>query len=134
MLLTGRPAPTALRALVEAFLPYAPIVLWPRADTPPEPADWDCLAHLWDGLPAGFGTAYRRVLTGREPLPPVDAVTDAHLIRLADLRTAWHDADWLDFCAGYHRHGPAVPAPAVAVPAAAPAPAGPAAVPAPRST
>ncbi|KDN80998.1 hypothetical protein [Kitasatospora cheerisanensis] len=134
VLLTGRPAPTALRALVEAFLPYAPIVLWPRADTPPEPADWDCLAHLWDGLPAGFGAAYRRVLTGREPLPPVDPVTDAHLIRLADLRTAWHDADWLDFCAGYHRHGPAVPAPAVAVPAAAPAPAGPAAVPAPRST
>ncbi|MFD8595013.1 hypothetical protein ACFV1L_08435 [Kitasatospora sp. NPDC059646] len=124
VLLTERPAPTALRALVEAFLPYAPIVLWPRADTPPEPAGWDCLAHLWDGLPAGFGTAYRRVLTGRDPLAPIDPVTDAHLVRLADLRTAWHDVDWLDFCAGYHQHRPAVTVPA----------AGPAVAPAPRST
>ncbi|GGQ96845.1 vWA-MoxR associated conflict system protein [Kitasatospora griseola] len=140
VLLTDRAtAPTAVRDLVEALLPYAPIVLWPRADTPPSTADWDCLRHLWDGLPAGFGAAYRRVLTGRADLAPTDPVTDAHLVRLAELRTAWHDVEWLDFCARYDQHqrtaAPAVlPAAALNTAPAAALNAVPAAVPAPRST
>ncbi|MFD8478616.1 hypothetical protein [Kitasatospora sp. NPDC059673] len=132
VLLTDRAtAPSAVRDLVEAFLPYAPIVLWPRADSAPSAADWECLRHFWDGLPARFGTAYRRMLTGPDDLAPADPVTDAHLVRLAQLRTAWHDVEWLDFCARYDRHQPG------SAPAAAPAAvlnAAPAAVPAPRST
>ncbi|WP_344554887.1 hypothetical protein [Kitasatospora saccharophila] len=113
--LTNRGAPTVLREVVDILLPHAPILLWPRTDHPSSEEEWHwCLTHLWAGLPARFSDAYRRALGGPDPFgDPPDPVTDAHLLRLAALSTAWHDLPWLDFCAGYHRH----PAPRAVVPA-----------------
>ncbi|MFD8694829.1 vWA-MoxR associated conflict system protein [Kitasatospora purpeofusca] len=120
------PVPRLLE-LVTAFLPYTPIVLWPHRDTEPTGEGWGCLDHLWDGLPDGFGAAYRyKMQAGGDPAP----VTDAHLLRLAALRTAWHDLDWLDFCGRYDRHPappmapvpPTTPTSPIAPPTDAPAP------------
>ncbi|MFG3055344.1 hypothetical protein ACGFZP_30955 [Kitasatospora sp. NPDC048239] len=102
--------PPQLQDLVTAFLPYTPILFWPCADadhgTDLAEEGRACLTHLWESLPEGLGDAYRRRWHGRSDRDPV---TDGHLTRLADLRSAWHDHDWLDFCTRYDQHAPAAP-------------------------
>ncbi|MFD8787029.1 hypothetical protein [Kitasatospora sp. NPDC059599] len=99
--IAGRPPAPRLQDLVSTFLPYTPILIWPGTDAPHTDPGQSCLHHLWEALPDGFGEAYRRRWLNQDDT--ADA-TDPHLDRLADLRTAWHDADWLDFCGRYAQH------------------------------
>ncbi|MFI5646296.1 hypothetical protein [Kitasatospora sp. NPDC051705] len=121
--IAGRPAAPRLRELLALFLPYTPILIWPDTDGKHADPGRACLHRLWETLPDGFGEAYRRRWlddgdTGEE--------TDPHLDRLADLRTAWHDTDWLDFCGRYPQHTVTAAPPRPLAPPAPPA--------APRST
>ncbi|MFE4356522.1 hypothetical protein [Kitasatospora sp. NPDC056800] len=100
--IAGHPGPTRLRELAAVLLHYTPILLWPVADAPAPQAARDCVSHLWEALPDGFGEAYRHRWQGGDQ----DPTTGTHLNRLADLRTAWHDLDWLDFCSSYTHHSP----------------------------
>ncbi|MFF1903575.1 hypothetical protein [Kitasatospora sp. NPDC058218] len=93
--------PPHLQDLVTTLLPYTPILFWPSADADLSRTEWPCLAHLWETLPDGFSDAYRRRWHGPGDRDPA---TDGHLDDLADVRSAWHDRDWLDFCSHYTQH------------------------------
>ncbi|GJF33463.1 hypothetical protein KNE206_61630 [Kitasatospora sp. NE20-6] len=82
--------PHGLTELLEALLTYAPIVLWPTEEAFPE-THRSCLADSWDVLPEAFHDAYRR----RWRAGPSAAGCHEPL---ADVRAAWHDLQWLEFC------------------------------------
>ncbi|WP_371500211.1 hypothetical protein OG871_27305 [Kitasatospora sp. NBC_00374] len=96
-LMTGQFAPAVgvdhhpddLREVLEVLLPYAPIVLWPRAGVR---FDQDQLRTVvqqhWHDLPGGFATAYRERTASGEDCP----------VGLGHIRAVWHDEPWLEFC------------------------------------
>jgi hypothetical protein len=81
--------PEDLCDVLELLLPYAPIVLWPRADVRPANGQLRALVrHRWHELPEGFAAAYRARWGSHEGCP----------VCLGDIRAVWHDETWLEFC------------------------------------
>ncbi|GLF95853.1 vWA-MoxR associated conflict system protein [Streptomyces yaizuensis] len=123
-----RPAPPRLAELLETLLPYTPVLFWPGAgEGRAGDAHRDCLGLLWPRLPAGFGEAYqrRRLADAGVPAPHLPPAEQRLLDALAELRTVWHDRDWLDFCLWYEGAAPP-PEPASPEPASPePPPTGP---------
>ncbi|WP_148096468.1 hypothetical protein [Streptomyces sp. TLI_185] len=88
--------PVHLKQLMELLLAYVPIVLWPDTNNPFSPAEQELLDMLWDRLPTELAEAYRRRWQGNSSIAPS--------ARLADLRSVWHDLEWLDFCSWFDSH------------------------------
>ncbi|MFJ8053692.1 hypothetical protein [Streptomyces luteogriseus] len=88
--------PAHLKQLMELLLAYVPVVLWPDTNRHFSPAEQALLDMFWERLPSELAEAYRRRWQG-SPLAPSD--------RLADLRSVWHDLEWLDFCSWFDSHG-----------------------------
>ncbi|WP_405885014.1 hypothetical protein OG762_43630 [Streptomyces sp. NBC_01136] len=84
--------PQRFEQVMEVLLAYAPIVLWPGSDGCVPDKFQDSLDRFWHLLPAEFSEAYRRSW-GRDERTDLDGRE-----HLAQWRTVWHDADWLDFC------------------------------------
>ncbi|MFE1840689.1 vWA-MoxR associated conflict system protein [Streptomyces sviceus] len=84
--------PAHLRQVIELLLAYAPVVLWPESNRDFSPAEQSLLDLFWDQLPAHMAEAYRGRWQGGCGAP-----SD----RLADLRSVWHDLEWLDFCSWF---------------------------------
>ncbi|MFE9025482.1 hypothetical protein ACFYOA_04305 [Streptomyces iakyrus] len=86
--------PERLGDLLSPLLAYAPIVLWPDGPGELPAASRDSVERLWDQLPAGFSAAYRSAWR--------EAAGGANLANrhadLAQVRSAWLDKQWLDFC------------------------------------
>ncbi|MFF8437870.1 vWA-MoxR associated conflict system protein [Streptomyces bacillaris] len=82
--------PAHLEQLMELLLAYVPVVLWPDTNNPFPPSEQALLDVLWDRLPTELAEAYRRRWQDDGSAPPS--------ARLADLRSVWHDLEWLDFC------------------------------------
>ncbi|MGW5354175.1 vWA-MoxR associated conflict system protein [Streptomyces sp. NPDC004031] len=87
--------------LVQTLLPYTPVLLWPGEEHhvvhEPPPA----LARYWEKLPAEFVRAHQLRWSGQSgtaDCPPGAEDGDDRLAELAELRAAWHDLPWLDFC------------------------------------
>lgn len=74
--------------VLDAILTFTPIVLWPRAQSLSEKHRVTIDAH-WEKLPSGFLDAYRAHWRG-------NAIDHHELI--AEIRFAWDDEDWLNFC------------------------------------
>ncbi|MEV0038359.1 hypothetical protein [Streptomyces sp. NPDC050804] len=112
--------PAQLEQVMELLLAYAPIVVWPDGDGEFTAAERTVVDTFWDRLPAELAEAYRRRWRdGPGPRGPEDGPgdelhagsgggsggglgsvpADPESGRLADLRTVWHDLEWLDFCA-----------------------------------
>ncbi|MET7780071.1 hypothetical protein ABZT28_30675 [Streptomyces sp. NPDC005388] len=87
--------PVHLKQLMELLLAYVPVVLWPDANNGFSAADQVLLDMFWDRLPTELAEAYRRRWQGGSVAP-----SD----RLADLRSVWHDLEWLDFCSWFDSH------------------------------
>ncbi|MGA5417964.1 hypothetical protein [Streptomyces pseudogriseolus] len=87
--------PANLKQLMELLLAYVPVVLWPDTNEGFSSAEQALLDMLWDRLPAELAEAYRRRWQGGSAAP-----SD----RLADLRSVWHDLEWLDFCNWFDSH------------------------------
>lgn len=88
--------PQDIADLVQALLPYSPVLLWPGeeghvVDRPPA-----ALARYWERLPEEFARAHQVRWSGECGDDPADR--PAELAELAVLRAAWHDLAWLDFC------------------------------------
>ncbi|WP_147286312.1 hypothetical protein [Streptomyces parvulus] len=84
--------PSHLKQVMEMLLAYVPVVLWPDANRTFPPSEQELLDIFWDRLPAELAEAYRRRWQGGS-VNPSD--------RLADLRSVWHDIEWLDFCSWF---------------------------------
>lgn len=81
--------PEDLPEILELLLPYAPIILWPRADIQPAEGRLRTVVQQhWHTLPAGFAGAYRNRWNAHENC--------SHC--LGDIRAVWHDEAWLEFC------------------------------------
>ncbi|AVH60465.1 MULTISPECIES: hypothetical protein [Streptomyces] len=87
--------PQRFEQVMELLLAHAPIVLWPGVEGCVPDKFRDSLDRFWHLLPAEFSEAYRRSWEQRER--HVQAELDGHE-HLAQWRTVWHDAEWLDFC------------------------------------
>ncbi|MHB9856623.1 hypothetical protein ACSYGO_46355 [Streptomyces krungchingensis] len=87
--------PAHLKQLMELLLAYVPVVLWPEPNHHFSPTEQSLLDLFWDHLPAQLAEAYRRRWQG-DCAAPSD--------RLADLRSVWHDLEWLDFCSWFDSH------------------------------
>ncbi|MER6566628.1 hypothetical protein ABT288_10635 [Streptomyces sp. NPDC001093] len=92
--------PSHLGEVLEAVLPYSPIVLWPRGEQGIADDERRCLDEHWDRLPDRFTEAYAHHWQQEY----ADAVADPLLDRLARLSAAWHDPGWLDFCQRTSQH------------------------------
>ncbi|MFE7839962.1 hypothetical protein ACFU53_29075 [Streptomyces sp. NPDC057474] len=90
---THRPA--HLKQLMELLLAYVPVVLWPDTNHNFSPTERALLDVFWERLPTELAEAYRRRWQGGSAAP-----SD----RLADLRSVWHDLEWLDFCSWFDSH------------------------------
>lgn len=89
----GVRAPAAhLKQLMELLLAYVPVVLWPDTNNDFSSAEQTLLDMFWDRLPTELAEAYRQRWQGGSAAP-----SD----RLADLRSVWHDLEWLDFCSWF---------------------------------
>ncbi|MFJ1847430.1 hypothetical protein [Streptomyces sp. NPDC088146] len=88
--------PTHLKQLMELLLAYVPVVLWPDTNNPFSPSEQALLDMFWDRLPTELSEAYRRRWQGDGSTTPS--------ARLADLRSVWHDLEWLDFCSWFDSH------------------------------
>ncbi|MFD5013752.1 vWA-MoxR associated conflict system protein [Streptomyces chartreusis] len=84
--------PAHLKQLMELVLAYVPVVLWPDTNRHFSPVEQALLDMFWDRLPTELAEAYRRRWQDSAPAP-----SD----RLADLRSVWHDLEWLDFCSWF---------------------------------
>ncbi|WP_149549177.1 caspase family protein [Streptomyces marokkonensis] len=84
--------PAHLKQAMELLLAYVPVLLWPDSDRRFSPTERALLDMVWDRLPTELAQAYRRRWQGGS-VEPSD--------RLADLRTVWHDLEWLDFCSWF---------------------------------
>ncbi|WP_406458093.1 hypothetical protein OH768_27930 [Streptomyces sp. NBC_01622] len=87
--------PTHLKQLMELLLAYVPVVLWPDTNNDFSSAEQTLLDMFWDRLPTELAEAYRQRWQGGSAAP-----SD----RLADLRSVWHDLEWLDFCSWFDSH------------------------------
>ncbi|MGW1378430.1 vWA-MoxR associated conflict system protein [Streptomyces sp. NPDC002446] len=87
--------PPRLPELMEALLPYSPIVMWPGGDGQVPAEARKCVEEYWHFLPLEFCSAYRE--SWKQDVP---GAADA---RLAQLRTIWHDVEWLEFCSWFER-------------------------------
>ncbi|MGV9270139.1 vWA-MoxR associated conflict system protein [Kitasatospora sp. NPDC003701] len=86
---------------LEALLPYAPILLWPREGTTLDDARLQhVVAKHWQALPGGLTDAYRRQLD-----PAACEAAD----ELAEVRAVWHDHGWLAFCRQFEDREVTVP-------------------------
>lgn len=83
--------PARFEQVMEVLLAYAPIVLWPGGDGSVPDRSRDSLDRFWHLLPTEFSEAYRRSW-GNTPAEPDGRE------HLAQWRSVWHDAEWLDFC------------------------------------
>ncbi|WP_404199761.1 vWA-MoxR associated conflict system protein [Streptomyces tauricus] len=82
--------PQDLHEILGLLLPYAPIILWPRADARPANGQVQTVVQQnWHHLPNGFAKAYRSRWKGSHADCPVC---------LGDIRAVWHDEAWLNFC------------------------------------
>ncbi|MFD1145510.1 vWA-MoxR associated conflict system protein [Saccharothrix hoggarensis] len=77
--------PPNLADVLEMLLPYSPVLLWPSRDGESDDTWPNVVRQRWDTLPGGFTAAFREQL-------------DRPSRGLANVRTAWHDIRWLDFC------------------------------------
>lgn len=84
--------PPRFEQVMEVLLAHAPIVLWPGGDSGLPDKSRDSLDRFWHLLPNEFSEAYRRSWR-----PDAPAETDGRE-HLAELRSVWHDEEWLDFC------------------------------------
>ncbi|MGW4607144.1 hypothetical protein [Streptomyces lannensis] len=84
--------PPRFEQVMEVLLAYAPIVLWPYADSCAPEQFRTALDRFWHLLPAEFCEAYRRSWAQRALSEPDGRE------QLAKWRTVWHDTEWLDFC------------------------------------
>ncbi|WP_405856865.1 caspase family protein [Streptomyces sp. NBC_01515] len=84
--------PAHLKQLMELLLAYVPVVLWPDTNNNFSPTEQALLDMFWDRLPTEQAEAYRSRWRGGSAAP-----SD----RLADLRSVWHDLEWLDFCSWF---------------------------------
>ncbi len=86
--------PEDLPDLLDLFLPYAPIVLWPRPDVPAaDDRMRSVVRQQWHTLPGGFADAYRDRWKAHQDCPTC----------LGDVRAVWHDEHWLEFCRPFER-------------------------------
>ncbi|MEV2195357.1 caspase family protein [Streptomyces phaeochromogenes] len=99
--------PPHLAELVATLLAHTPILLWPRTDADVDGRGRECLDAYWERLPDQFIEAYRRRWRAEVGGPARPARPgDEHLAGLAGIRAAWHDLDWLDFCAWFEQQPP----------------------------
>ncbi|GGN48146.1 hypothetical protein GCM10011579_000520 [Streptomyces albiflavescens] len=84
--------PQRFEQVMELLLAHTPIVLWPGAEGCVPDKFRDSLDTVWHLLPAEFSKAYRRSWEqgAQDELDGFEY--------LAQWRTVWHDAEWLDFC------------------------------------
>ncbi|GAA2931271.1 MULTISPECIES: vWA-MoxR associated conflict system protein [Streptomyces] len=87
--------PAHLRQVMELLLAYVPVVLWPDSNHRLSLNEQSLLDLFWDHLPTQLAEAYRQRWQGGCAAP-----SD----RLADLRSVWHDLEWLDFCSWFDSH------------------------------
>ena len=81
--------PQDLEEVLELFLPFAPIVLWPRGDARPAAHRLpELVRERWHELPDGLAAAYRSRWQAHHDCTAC----------LGDLRAVWHDEAWLEFC------------------------------------
>nr|WP_240673525.1 hypothetical protein [Streptomyces sp. S10(2018)] len=93
--------PQDLPEILGLLLPYAPIILWPRADARPANGQVQTVVQQnWHHLPDGFADAYRSRWKGSH--------ADC-LVCLGDIRAVWHDEAWLDFCRPFENRIVAAP-------------------------
>jgi hypothetical protein len=82
--------PEALQDVLEQFLPYAPVLLWPRPEARPDDGRLRTLVREhWHDLPDGLTDAYRRRWSPKHK---------GCAACLGDVRAVWHDEAWLEFC------------------------------------
>ncbi|MFK0158479.1 hypothetical protein ACIQVK_41225 [Streptomyces sp. NPDC090493] len=86
--------PDRLEDYLPALLAYAPIVLWPRQPGELPAASRAGVERHWDLLPAELSAAYR---SAWKQHPGGPELASAHA-DLAQVRSVWLDAGWLDFC------------------------------------
>ncbi|ALG06266.1 caspase family protein [Kibdelosporangium phytohabitans] len=77
--------PANLTEVLDLLLQYSPVLLWPSAAGATDTTWQDEVRKRWDALPGEFTVAFREQANGRTT-------------GLLSVRTAWHDADWLEFC------------------------------------
>lgn len=74
--------------ILDVILAFTPIVLWPRAQSLGEEHQATIEAY-WEKLPSEFLDAYRSHWRGDDA---------EHHKLIAEIRFAWDDEDWLNFC------------------------------------
>lgn len=87
--------PSQLRQVMELLLAYVPIILWPDTDKYFSPEEQVLLDMFWDRLPVELAESYRRRWRNG---------STSENDRLADLRSVWHDLEWLEFCSWFDGH------------------------------
>ncbi|MBD0839763.1 hypothetical protein ICC28_13765 [Streptomyces sp. TRM68416] len=86
--------PDRLTEVLEPLLAFAPVVLWPQDPGDLPDAARQSVARHWDRMPGELSAAYRSAWQhGAAARDPGDGHPE-----LARVRSAWHDAQWLDFC------------------------------------
>lgn len=78
--------PVNLPDVLDLLLRYTPILLWPSHEAGDDPAWPHEVEQQWDALPAEFAEAFRT------------QTRNGHTTRLASVRVAWHNLQWLEFC------------------------------------
>lgn len=85
--------------LLQTLLPYTPILLWPTDKTKSLSEPQAGLVRSWERLPHEFTWAYRsHWLNDHSATQAKQNDSDSSWAELAQLRAAWHDEPWLDFC------------------------------------
>ncbi|GAA3377814.1 hypothetical protein GCM10020367_54980 [Streptomyces sannanensis] len=87
--------PARLKELITSLLPYSPIVMWPGGQSQLPAETRHSLDTYWQSLPAEFCRAYRDSWKQNCPERPG--------AQLAQLRTIWHDLEWLEFCSWFEQ-------------------------------
>lgn len=78
--------PVNLPDVLDLLLRYTPILLWPSHEAGDDPAWPHEVERRWDALPTEFAVAFRT------------QTRNGGSARLASVRVAWHDLQWLEFC------------------------------------
>lgn len=78
--------PVNLPDVLNLLLRYTPILLWPSHEAGDDPAWPHEVEQQWDALPAEFAVAFRT------------QTRNGSTTRLASVRVAWHNLEWLEFC------------------------------------
>ena len=89
------PGPMPAADLLDLFLTFSPVVLWPNAQDGFPSHCQDAFNDFWHTLPTGFTDAYRKQWRKDPDAGPAEIV--------ARLRAVWDDVEWLDFCATNRR-------------------------------